>query len=85
MCSDVACTGKVWHTTSLIRSFHEDMMVQPRVQGKVVEGEVIVINGYGKAAPWLQHCFFKSGHGRVETNNRWVTLLYRNDGQLIGS
>ena len=45
------------------------MTVQPRVQGKVVEGEVIVINGYAKAAPWLQHCFL-IWSWKSETNKR---------------
>ena len=61
----MACTGKYGippTMASLIRSFHEDMTASyVRVQGEVVEGEVMVTNGLQQGctmAPTLFNLFF---------------------------
>ena len=89
----VESIGEVWVSplmVSLIRSFHEDMSAELRINGQDVEGEIRVSNGLRQGctmAPALFNLFFnlvvEAWGGQCMEEG--ITIMYKRMGDFPGS
>ena len=75
---------------SIIKSFHEDMSAELKINGELLEKEINVTNGLRQGctmAPILFNLFFNLvvETWRSQVTGEGVTILYNTNGHLVGS